>query len=59
MDRLNGGGWLSLRIIGHRRVDLYCQDGFGGEDRLQKVIRAIQDCAAVLWRKSERLPRRS
>ena len=37
-----------VKIVGHRRVDLYCQDGFGDEDRLQKVIRAIQDCAAAL-----------
>ena len=37
-----------VKIVGHRRVDLYCQDGFGDEDRLAKVIRAIQDCAAVL-----------
>jgi nitrogen fixation protein NifB len=36
------------KIVGHRRVDLYCQDGFGDEDRLANVIRAIQDCAAVL-----------
>ena len=39
---------LGVKIVGHRRVDLYCQDGFGDEDRLQKVIRAIQDCTAVL-----------
>ncbi len=39
---------LGVKIVGHRRVDLYCQDGLGDEDRLQTVIRAIQDCAAVL-----------
>ncbi len=36
------------KIVGHRRVDLYCQDGSGDEDRLEKVVRAIQDCTAVL-----------
>lgn len=36
------------KIVGQRRVELYCQDGAGDEDRLAKVIRAIQDCAAVL-----------
>jgi nitrogen fixation protein NifB len=48
-------GVRDLRAIGRRReigrptqVDLYCQDGAGDEDRLAKVIRAIQDCAAVL-----------
>ena len=39
---------LGVKIVGHRRVDLYCQDGFGDEDRLQTIIRAIQDCTAVL-----------
>jgi len=51
-----------VKIVGHRRVDLYCQDGFGDEDRLQKVIRAIQDCTAVLVAKigsppKEKLPK--
>jgi len=36
------------KFVGHRRVDLYCQGGFGDEDNLASVIRAINDCAAVL-----------
>jgi nitrogen fixation protein NifB len=35
------------KFIGHRRVDLYCQGGFGEEDSLVTVIRAINDCHAV------------
>jgi nitrogen fixation protein NifB len=35
------------KFVGHRRVDLYCQGGFGDEDSLDGVIRAINDCAAV------------
>jgi nitrogen fixation protein NifB len=35
------------KFIGHRRVDLYCQGGFGDDDKLETVIRAINDCAAV------------
>ena len=35
------------KFVGHRRVDLYCQGGFGDEDSLESVIRAINDCAAV------------
>ncbi|TWB30558.1 nitrogen fixation protein NifB [Nitrospirillum bahiense] len=35
------------KFVGHRRVDLYCQGGFGDEDSLQTVIRAINDCHAV------------
>ncbi len=35
------------KFVGHRRVDLYCQGGFGEEDALETVIRAINDCHAV------------
>uniref|UniRef100_UPI003F981E80 NifB/NifX family molybdenum-iron cluster-binding protein n=1 Tax=Rhodoblastus sp. TaxID=1962975 RepID=UPI003F981E80 len=35
------------KFVGHRRVDLYCQGGFGDEDSLETVIRAINDCHAV------------
>ena len=35
------------KFVGHRRVDLYCQGGFGEEDALDTVIRAINDCTAV------------
>jgi nitrogen fixation protein NifB len=35
------------KFVGHRRVDLYCQGGYGEEDSLVTVIRAINDCHAV------------
>ncbi|WP_198323176.1 MULTISPECIES: nitrogenase cofactor biosynthesis protein NifB [Methylococcus] len=35
------------KFVGHRRVDLYCQGGYGEEDALGTVIRAINDCHAV------------
>lgn len=35
------------KFIGHRRVDLYCQGGYGEEDSLETIIRAINDCTAV------------
>ena len=35
------------KFVGHRRVDLYCQGGFGEEDALDTVITAINDCHAV------------
>jgi len=35
------------KFVGHRRVDLYCQGGFGDEGSLENVIRAINDCTAV------------
>ncbi len=37
----------SAKFVGHRRVDLYCQGGYGDEDSLATVIRAINDCHAV------------
>jgi nitrogen fixation protein NifB len=35
------------KFVGHRRVDLYCQGGYGDEDELPTVVRAINDCHAV------------
>jgi len=35
------------KFVGHRRVDLYCQGGYGEEDSLSTIIRAINDCHAV------------
>lgn len=35
------------KFVGHRRVDLYCQGGYGEEDSLAGIIRAINDCHAV------------
>ena len=35
------------KFVGHRRVDHYCQGGYGEEDSLETVIRAINDCHAV------------
>jgi nitrogen fixation protein NifB len=35
------------KFVGHRRVDLYCQGGYGEEDSLDTIIKAINDCHAV------------
>ena len=35
------------KFVGHRRVDLYCQGGYGEEESLSTIIRAINDCHAV------------
>ena len=43
--------------VGHRRVDLYCQDGYDDEDALPGVIRVINDCHAVLVAKIGGCPR--
>lgn len=41
---LNAAG---AKFVGHRRVDQYCQGGYGEEDTLPTVIRAINDCHAI------------
>jgi nitrogen fixation protein NifB len=35
------------KFVGHRRVDLYCQGGYGEDEGLDTIIRAINDCHAV------------
>jgi nitrogen fixation protein NifB len=45
-------------FIGHRRVDLYCQGGYGEEDALETVIRAIKDCHAVFVAKIGGCPKK-
>ncbi len=45
------------KFVGHRRVDLYCQGGFGDEDKLETVIRAIADCTAVFVAKVGACPK--
>ena len=51
---LSAGG---AKFVGHRRVDLYCQDGFGDDDKLETVVRAINDCAAVFVAKIGSCPK--
>ncbi len=47
------------KFVGHRRVDMYCQGGFGEEDSLETVIRAIVDCVAVFASKIGSCPKES
>ncbi|WP_442855185.1 nitrogenase cofactor biosynthesis protein NifB [Bradyrhizobium sp. CCGE-LA001] len=49
----------AVKFVGHRRVDLYCQGGYGEEDRLASIIRAINDCHAVFVAKIGGCPRKS
>jgi nitrogen fixation protein NifB len=44
-------------FVGHRRVDQYCQGGFGEDEMLPSVVRAINDCHAVLVAKIGACPR--
>ena len=31
-------------FVGHRRVDLYCQGGYGEDEQLPSIVKAINDC---------------
>ncbi len=44
-------------FIGHRRVDHYCQGGWGDDDRLPAIVDAIADCHAVLAARIGTCPR--
>jgi nitrogen fixation protein NifB len=36
------------RFVSHRKIDHFCQSGYGEEGTLEKIIEAIADCKAVL-----------
>lgn len=44
-------------FVGHRRVDQYCQGSEGDDAQLPSVVRAINDCHAVLVAKIGACPR--
>jgi nitrogen fixation protein NifB len=45
------------KFVGHRRVDHYCQGGYGDDETLPSVVRAINDCHAVFVAKIGACPR--
>jgi nitrogen fixation protein NifB len=47
----------SALFVGHRRVDLYCQGGYGEDEQLPSIVGAINDCHAVLVSKIGACPR--
>ena len=50
-------GNITTAFIGHRRVDLYCQGGYGEDEQLPSIVNAINDCHAVLVAKIGACPR--
>lgn len=57
---LGGGparGRVEVLFVGHRRVDLYCQGGYGEDGQLPSIVGAINDCHAVLVSKIGACPR--
>ncbi|MDJ0725069.1 MAG: nitrogenase cofactor biosynthesis protein NifB [Prochloraceae cyanobacterium] len=39
---------IEAKFIGHRKVDQYCQGGYGEEATLDNVIKTLEGCKAVL-----------
>ncbi|TVQ43197.1 MAG: nitrogenase cofactor biosynthesis protein NifB [Gloeocapsa sp. DLM2.Bin57] len=39
---------IEVKFIGHRKIDHYCQSGYGEEATLEAIIKTISDCQAVL-----------
>ncbi|MBO3460510.1 nitrogenase cofactor biosynthesis protein NifB [Aetokthonos hydrillicola Thurmond2011] len=46
-----------VRFVGHRRVDHYCQGGYGEKATLENIINTIADCKAVLVSKMGESPK--
>ncbi|MHB8368598.1 MAG: nitrogenase cofactor biosynthesis protein NifB [Leptospirales bacterium] len=47
------------KFVGHRRVDLYCEGGYGEEDSLARITEALSDCVAVLVAKIGGCPKKT
>jgi nitrogen fixation protein NifB len=54
---LRGVAKAEALFVGHRRVDLYCQGGYGEDEQLPSIVGAINDCHAVLVSKIGACPR--
>ncbi|ACK70551.1 nitrogenase cofactor biosynthesis protein NifB [Gloeothece citriformis PCC 7424] len=37
-----------VKFIGHRKIDNYCQSGYGEEATLENIIKSISDCKGIL-----------
>jgi nitrogen fixation protein NifB len=46
------------KFVGHRKIDHYCQGGYGEEASLEGIIKAIADCKAVLVSKVGECPKK-
>jgi nitrogen fixation protein NifB len=47
------------KFVGHRKVDQYCQGGFGEEESLDGMLKMLEDCKAVLVSKIGHCPQES
>lgn len=49
---------VEAKFVGHRKIDLYCQSGYGEEATLENIIKAIGDCKGVLVSKVGECPKK-
>jgi nitrogen fixation protein NifB len=47
------------KFVGHRKVEQYCQGGFGEEETLDGMLKLLEDCKAVLVSKIGHCPKES
>ena len=47
------------KFIGHRRVDLYCEGGYGEDDSLSRITEALSDCVGVMVAKVGGCPKKT
>ncbi|HAC63246.1 MAG TPA: nitrogenase cofactor biosynthesis protein NifB [Cyanothece sp. UBA12306] len=47
---------VDVKFVAHRKVDHYCQSGYGEEATLEHIIKAIADCKGVLASKIGNCP---
>jgi nitrogen fixation protein NifB len=45
------------KFVGHRKIDNYCQSGYGEEATLEYTIKALADCKAILVSKVGECPK--
>jgi nitrogen fixation protein NifB len=45
------------KFVGHRKIDHYCQSGYGEEATLEHTIKALADCKAILVSKVGECPK--
>jgi nitrogen fixation protein NifB len=45
------------KFVGHRKIDHYCQSGYGEDATLEHTIKAIADCKAILVSKVGECPK--
>lgn len=47
---------VNVKFVGHRKVEQYCQGGFGEDESLDGMVKMLEDCKAVLVSKIGHCP---